>query len=49
MLDVLGNPFDYMSMNMTPTGLKDQGTGSDFIITEAYKMLVVANKGSQQV
>ena len=45
MLDVLGNPLDYMTFKE----LKDQGTGSDFTRTEAYKMLVGPNKVVQQV
>ena len=49
MLDVLGNPFGYMSMNMTPIILKDLGTDSDFIGTEAYNMWVGTSKVVQWV
>jgi hypothetical protein len=49
MLGVLGSPFDHMSMNVTPTGLRDQGTGSDFTRTESYKMSVGPNKVVQLV
>lgn len=49
MLDMLGSPFDYISMNMAPTELKNQGTDSDFTETKSYKMGVGTSKMVQQV
>lgn len=49
MLDVLGNPFGYMIMNMTRIILKDLGTDSDFIGIGAYNMWVGTSEVVQWV